>query len=269
MPKWLRCVRCESHLTGFTLLGVVVVVVTETFGLEASVGIVEPLHPPESASWQLMRSASGRSKSSKTTASHMQKVTLLPKFSDRLRTCRKSCTPDGTQEKRTTSLKSPSGPKGCPNGCGQSRCRQVSLYRHQLLKILRQPQTMVSFVSVRMHCELWRVQPISRWLRRSLRWLMNAVPPSRKKCPWLVGPTAGHQDREKGTFGGVTGGNAKRFVTIHSASSNFALEHKQTGARRHWPSCKQSVPKLLRRVRPQRSRTISRSCCAEPCTRPM
>ena len=97
---------------------------------------------------------------------------------------------EGIQKKRMTSPKSPSGPKGCPNGCDQSGCQQVSLHRHQLLKSLLQPQTMVSFVSVLMHCEPCRIQPINRWLLRSLCWLMNTVPLCRKKCPWLDGSSS-------------------------------------------------------------------------------
>ena len=173
-----------------SFFGVVVVALTGTFALEASVGIVAPLRPPESASWQRMRSASGRSKTSKTTACLMQKVTLLSKLSDRLRTCTTSCRPGGKQKKRTTSLKNPSGPKGCPNGCGKSRCQQVSLQRQKLLKSLLQPQTIVSFVSVLMHCEPCRIQLINSCLRRSLRWLMNTVPPSRKKCLWVDGSSS-------------------------------------------------------------------------------
>ena len=39
--------------------------------------------------------------------------------------------------------------------------------------------------------------------------------------------------------------------------------------KRNWSSFKQNVPKWLRGVRPQRSRMISRSCCAGPCPSPM
>ena len=77
MEPLLRRMACWCVI----LLGFVVVVLTGTFALEASVGIVEPLHPPESAIWRLVRSASGRRKSSKATASHLQKVALLPKLS--------------------------------------------------------------------------------------------------------------------------------------------------------------------------------------------
>ena len=86
----------------------------------------------------------------------------LPKLSDILRTCRKSCTPEGIQEKRTTSLKSPRGPKGCPNECGQSRCKQVSLHRHQL-------NPSIWCLSSVCGCIARNVQLISRRLRRSLR----------------------------------------------------------------------------------------------------
>ena len=121
---------------------------------------------------------------------------------------------------------------------------------------------MVSFVSVRMHCELCRIQ----------RWLVNTVPPSRKKCSSLVGSNS---------WTSRSGTRSVRWIrcrlhieTCPNAFSIFKLcfrtqANRCKTSKRNWPSFKQSVPMWLRGVRPQRSRTISRSCCAEPCPSPM
>ena len=171
-----------------------------------------------------------------------------------------------------TSQKSPSGPKGCPNGCGQSRCQQVSPQRHQLLKSLLQPQTMVSFVSVLMHCEPCRIQHINR---RSLRWQMNTVPPSRKKCFWLVGSSSWTSRSGKGRVRWI-----RWRLRTEICPSSFSIfkrcfrtqANKCKTPKRNWASYKQSVPKwsrefvlreqndielLLRRALPKPDETLS------------
>ena len=53
------------------------------------------------------------------------KGNAFAKLSDRLRTCRRSCRPEGKQKVMTIRLMSPGGPKGCLNGCSPSRRQQV------------------------------------------------------------------------------------------------------------------------------------------------
>ena len=211
------------------LLGVVVVALTGTNALEAGVGIVAPLRPLESASWHLIDEVSKRKKQNKQNngESHAQGDGLAKAQRQSADLQRKL--QEGKQKRRTTSQKSPSGPKGCPNGCGRSRCQQVSLQRHHLRKTLLQPQRVVSFISVLMHREPCRIQLINSWLRCSLRW---QTPPSRKKCFWLVGSSSWTSRSRKRSVRWIRWRRyAERSVPIHSASSNVASEHKQTSAR--------------------------------------
>ena len=100
--------------------------------------------------------------------------------------------------------------KGDALAKGQSRCQQVSLQRHQLLKSLLQPQTMESFVSVLIHCEPCRIQLINSWLRCQAG--RNAIGSS--------GPAAGHHDREKEAF-------VDLLEATHRDLSQF-MQHLQT-----------------------------------------
>ena len=109
-----------------------------TFAREPSVEIVALQCPLESARWHLMRSTSGRNSTSKptTVVSLLQKEALLPKLSDRLRTCRRSCRPEGKQKVMTIRLTSPGGPKGCLNGCSPSRRQQVCVCEQTIASLM-------------------------------------------------------------------------------------------------------------------------------------
>ena len=84
----------------------------------------------------------------------------------------------------------------------------------------------VSFARAQMHCEPRRIQPINSWLLRSLRWLMNTVPPSRKKCLWLDGPSSWTSRSRKRSVPCV-----RWWLRTEICIFKVASEHNQTGAR--------------------------------------
>ena len=140
-------------------------------------------------------------------------------------------------KRRTTSQKSPSGPKDCPNGCGQTRA--VSNPYHQQL----------AAALTALADEHRAAKPKEMLMARRVQQLDMKI-------------------EKKEAFGGFAGG--LRTEICPNSCSIFkrcfrTQANKCKTPKRNWASYKQSVPTWLRRVRLQGSKTISSFCCAVPC----